>query len=379
MIYFDNGATTKVSEEVLNEILDTSRNYFANSSSLHKLGFLAEQKIISSKEKIAKVLGVSENEIYFTSGGTESNNIAILGTANAYKKIGNKVITMKIEHPSVMMPFKKLEEDFDVVYLDVDKKGYVDISQLENSIDENTILVSLMYVNNEIGTIQNIQEIAKIIKEKNSKTIFHVDAVQAFGKFKINTKNIDILSMSGHKIHAPKGIGALYVKKGVRLEKLFFGSSQQNDFRAGTLNNEGIVSLGLATEISYKNLDENYKKVLEIKNKICELKHKNLIEGIDINGDYENGSPYILSLSFSGVKGEVLLHSLEQENIFVSTGSACNSRDKKKLSTIYYINKENIDNTIRLSFSRYNTLEEAEKFNQAILNIVPKLRMYQKR
>lgn len=379
MIYFDNAATTKISNEVLDSILDISKNYFANASSLHRLGFLAEQKIINSKEQIASVLSVSKEEIYFTSGGTEANNIAIFGVSNAYKKAGNKIITTKIEHPSVLSPFKNLEKDFEVTYLDVDKKGYIDLNQLENSIDENTIFVSIMHVNNEIGTIQNIHEVGKIIKQKNKDTIFHVDAVQAFGKIEINIKNIDLLSISGHKIHAQKGIGALYIKKGTKIKKLFFGSKEQNDLRPGTLNNEGIIALGVAAKNSHRDLFKNYENVLEIKKSICKLKTENLLTGIEINGDYENGSPYILSLSFDNIKSEVLLHSLEEENIFVSTGSACSSKDKNKISTIHHINKDNANNTIRLSFSKYNTLDEAEIFKNAILKIVPKLREYYKK
>ncbi|MDE6182457.1 MAG: aminotransferase class V-fold PLP-dependent enzyme, partial [Eubacteriales bacterium] len=210
MIYFDNSATTKVSEKVLEDVILSCRENFANASSLHRLGYESEQKIIQAKKDIAKLIKANEDEIYFTSGATESNNMAIIGVAEAYKKRGNKVITTKIEHPSVLQPFKELENrGYNVIYLDVDEKGYVDINQLLNEIDNETILVSIMYVNNEIGTIQNIEEIAKKIKEKNKDTIFHTDAVQAFGKININVKNIDLMSVSGHKIHSLKGIGFL--------------------------------------------------------------------------------------------------------------------------------------------------------------------------
>lgn len=378
MIYFDNSATTKIDYEVLKEVVETMNNNFANASSLHKLGYEVEQKIINAKKGIANLIGAKEDEIYFTSGGTESNNIAILGVCDAYKKYGNKIITTKIEHPSVLKCFNELENrGFEVCYLDVDNRGYIDIDNLINEVDENTIFVSIMYVNNEIGTIQKIDEIGKRIKEKNKNTIFHTDAVQSFGKLKINVKYIDLMSVSGHKIHAQKGIGFLYVRNGVRLNNIIFGAGQQKGLRSGTINNEGIVGIYKASEKAYKNLEENFQKIREVRQEIIKLKDK--IENMSINGDEENGIPYILSLSFKDIKGEVLLHSLEEKGIYISTGSACGSKSKKNLSTIYYVNEENLGSTIRVSFSFDNTLEEAKQFNEAILEIIPKLRMYIKK
>ena len=378
MIYFDNSATTKIDYEVLKEVVETMNNNFANASSLHKLGYEVEQKIINAKKGIANLIGAKEDEIYFTSGGTESNNIAILGVCDAYKKYGNKIITTKIEHPSVLKCFNELENrGFEVCYLDVDNRGYIDIDNLINEVDENTIFVSIMYVNNEIGTIQKIDEIFKRIKEKNKNTIFHTDAVQSFGKLKINVKYIDLMSVSGHKIHAQKGIGFLYVRNGVRLNNIIFGAGQQKGLRSGTINNEGIIGIYKASEKAYKNLEENFQKIREVREEIIKLKDK--IENMSINGDEENGIPYILSLSFKDVKGEVLLHSLEEKGIYVSTGSACGSKSKKNLSMIYYVNEENLGSTIRVSFSFDNTLEEAKQFNEAILEIIPKLRMYIKK
>ncbi len=378
MIYFDNSATTKIDDEVLKEVVETMNNNFANASSLHKLGYEVEQKITNAKKVIANIIGAKEDEIYFTSGGTESNNIAILGVCDAYKKYGNKIITTKIEHPSVLKCFNELENrGFEVCYLDVDNRGYIDIDNLINEVDENTIFVSIMYVNNEIGTIQKIDEIGKRIKEKNKNTIFHTDAVQSFGKLKINVKYIDLMSVSGHKIHAQKGIGFLYVRNGVRLNNIIFGAGQQKGLRSGTINNEGIIGIYKASEKAYKNLEENFQKIREVREEIIKLKDK--IENMSINGDEENGIPYILSLSFKDVKGEVLLHSLEEKGIYVSTGSACGSKSKKNLSMIYYVNEENLGSTIRVSFSFDNTLEEAKQFNEAILEIIPKLRMYIKK
>lgn len=378
MIYFDNAATTKVSEKVLEKVIFSCKENFANSSALHKLGYESEQKIEQARKDISKIIGANQNEIYFTSGATESNNMAILGSALAYKKRGNKVITTKIEHPSVLNPFRELEKrGFNVVYLDVDNKGYVDINQLINELDNETILVSIMYVNNEIGTIQNIEHIAKIIKEKNKNTIFHTDAVQAFGKIKINVNNIDLMSVSGHKIHSLKGIGFLYIKNGVRLEKIIFGASQQNNMRSGTINNEGVISLACASKLAYENIDERYAHAKKIRNELINL--KNLLDDTTINGDEENGLPYIISLSFKNVKGEVLLHALEQKGIYVSTGAACSNKGKKDFSTIACVAYENVGSTIRVSFSYENSIEEAKKFNEAILEIVPMLRKYQKK
>ena len=277
MIYFDNSATTKIFDEVLDDVIDTMKNSFGNASSLHRLGYESEQKIVKYKKMLSQILRCKDNEIYFTSGGTESNNLAIFGVCDAYKKSGNKVITTKIEHPSVLKCFNELEtRGFDVVYLDVDEKGYINIQNLIDEIDDNTILVSIMYVNNEIGTIQNIDEIGEKIKQKNKNTIFHTDAVQAFGKININVKNIDLMSVSGHKIHSQKGTGFLYVKSGVRLKNILFGAGQQQGMRSGTINNEGIVGLCKASQIAYENLQKNYENVKNIKNEIISLKLEQL-------------------------------------------------------------------------------------------------------
>lgn len=379
MIYFDNSSTTKISIDVLKDVMETLKNNFANPSSLHRLGYESEQKIIQAKKDILSIISGQEDEIYFTSGGTESNNMAIFGACNSYRKYGNKIITTKIEHPSVLKCFKELEKQgFDVIYLDVDKKGYINIGNLIDEIDEKTIFISIMYVNNEIGTIQDISEIGKRIKQKNKNVIFHTDAVQAFGKININLKNVDLMSVSGHKIHSQKGIGFLYVKKGVRLSNIIFGAGQQNGLRPGTINSDGIIGIYRAIKIAYRDLDENLVKVKKIKEEIIRIKDR--IEDVYINGDEKNGIPYILSLSFKDIKGEVLLHALEDRGIFVSTGSACSSKGKKKdPSTIDYISKENIDSTIRISLSYENTLEEAKIFNETLLQVIPMLRIYKKR
>lgn len=375
MIYFDNSATTRVSEKVLEEVIICCKENFANASSLHRLGYESEKRVTQAKKDIATLINANEDEIYFTSGATESNNMAIFGICEAYKKRGKKIITTKIEHQSVLEPFKELEKrGFEVVYLDTDEKGYINIENLLNEINDETIFVSIMYVNNLVGTIQNIEEIAKKIKEKNANVIFHTDAVQAFGKIKINTKNIDLMSASGHKIHALKGIGFLYIKKGIRLEKFMYGAGQQNGIRSGTINIEGIVSLAKAGKLAYENLDKNFENAKNIRKEI--IKIKDLLPDININGDEENAMPYILSISFKDIKGEVLLHALEEKDIYISVGSACNSKKRDKLNIV---DKYGIGSTIRISFSSESTLEEAKIFNNAILEIAPILRMYKKR
>lgn len=378
MIYFDNASTTPLSvlaKEAVNLMMD---KYYANPSSLHSLGFETEKKLEEAREIIARSIKAGSEEIYFTSGGTEANNTAILGSAEAYKRNGNKVITVQTEHPSVLQSFKELENrGFEVLYAPIDNKGYIILEELEKLIDENVILVSIMHINNETATIQNIAEIGSVIKKINPKTIFHVDNVQGFGKHRLPLKNIDLMSMSSHKIHGAKGCGALYIKNGTRLKSLILGGAQQSSIRPGTENTMGIYSMGVACKTAYENLDKNFAIVKEIKetlyNELAEL------EGVYVNGDFENGSPYILSLSFEGLRGEVLLHSLEEKEIYVSTGSACSSKAKKHLSVIDFLDETKTEGTVRFSFSSMNTVQEAKETAQAIKEIVPMLRLYKRR
>lgn len=374
MIYFDNSATTKVLDDVVERMAYVMKEQFGNPSSLHSFGFSAEKEITNSKKIISKIINANENEIYFTSGGTEANNLAVFGAAFAHKNRGNHLIVSKIEHPSVLEAYKKLEAlGFDVSYLDCDKKGYVDLEQLANEINDKTIIVSVMHINNEIGTIQNIEEISKIIKEKNLKTLFHVDCVQSFCKHKINSKNADFITFSGHKIHAPKGIGGIFIKKGVRIEPVFVGGKQQNAIRSGTENVPGIVGLTVAAERMSKKIDENFEKVLAVRNEL--IKIRDILPDVFVNGDEEKGSPYILNLSFKDVRGEVLLHTLEDRGIFVSTGSACTSNHKKHIGTVDIIGGFG-ENSVRFSFSDENTVDEAKECVSALLEIVPMLREY---
>ena len=375
MIYFDNASTTKISDVVLGKMYEFMKTGFANPYSLHKLGFEVEKEITKARKIIADSIKATPDEIYFTSGGTEANNTAILGVAEAYKKRGNRVVTMRIEHPSVTDSYKELEKrGFEVVTLDVDEKGYVNINDIENAVNDDTILVSIMYVSNEVGTVQNMEKIYSTIKAKNKNCIFHTDCVQAFCKHSINSKNADIITMSGHKIQSAKGVGAMYIKKGVRVNNLHFGGGQEKGFRPGTENTYAIVAMGEACSIAIKNMEENYKKVSAVRNTLLNI--TNELDGIYVNGDVENGSPYILNLSFENVKGEVLLHALESDDIFVATGSACSSRAKEKKKIVDYIIDGRGGNAVRFSFSSENTVEEAEKVVESLKKQVPVLRRF---
>ena len=375
MIYFDNASTTKVNDTVLEKMYEFMKTGFANPSSLHKLGFEVEKEVTRARKIIAEAIKAEPDEIYFTSGGTEANNTAVLGVADAYKKRGNRVVTMNIEHPSVTDSYKELEKrGFEVITLNVDEKGYININELEEAVNENTILVSIMYVNNEIGTIQDIERIYSVIKEKNKNCIFHTDCVQAFGKHKINCKNADIITISSHKIQGPKGVGAMYIKKGVRVSNLHFGGGQEKGLRPGTENTYAIVAMGEACNIAIKNIDENYKKVSEVKNTL--LKITDEIDGVYVNGDREKGSHYILNLCFKDFKGEVLLHALENDGIYVATGSACSSRVKEKKKIVDYVADGRGGSAVRFSFSGENTVEEAEKAVESLKRQVPLLRRF---
>lgn len=375
MIYFDNASTTPISKPVLEKLNNFLENSFANPSSLHGLGFEVEKQVSNARKQIANALKANPNEIYFTSGGTEANNTAILGIADAYKRQGNKVVTTNIEHPSVTDSFKELEKrGFEVVTLCVDEKGYVDIEQLQEIVDNNTILVSIMCVNNELGTIQDIEKFYTAIKAKNSKCIFHTDCVQAFGKHHINAKFADAISMSSHKINSVKGVGALYLKKGVRCSNLHFGGTQENGFRPGTENTPAIVAFGLASEIAAQNIDKNLKNVQLVKDELLSI--TSTLDDVYVNGDTENGSPYILNLSFKDVKGEVLLHALENEEIYVATGSACSSRAKEKKKIVDYLVDGRGANAVRFSFGSLNTVDEAKAVVESLKKNVPILRMF---
>ncbi len=361
-VYLDNSATTKQYDKVTEKMLQCMKDQFGNPSSLHRLGIAAEKEIKDARRTVANVLQAKEEEIYFTSGGTESDNTAILGAAKAGKRRGKKIITSKIEHPAVLEACRYLEqkEGFCCIYLDVDKAGKVNLEQLKKEIDEETILITIMHVNNELGTIQPISEIGTMKKEG---TLFHTDAVQSFGKekIKLDHSDVDLLSLSGHKIHGPKGIGALYIKQGIHIPSFIYGGGQEKGFRSGTENVPAIAGLGKAVQVAAEDLHEKTKHVRNVRQHLMEGIQEKIPE-VQINSPTgELCSPYILNVSFLGCRGEVLLHTLEQKGIFVSTGSACSS--KKKGSHVLKaagLSDEAIEGAVRFSFSEDNTLEEMD-------------------
>lgn len=360
MVYFDNSATTKPLKEVAEIMKEVFYEYYGNPSSLHLFGKKAEDKLIESRKIIANTIGASPNEIIFTSGGSESNNFLIKGFA----KPGTHIITSKIEHPSVLNTCEQLKKlGVEVTYINVDNEGKIDIEELKSSIKKNTVLVSVMHVNNEIGVIQDIKKIASIVHENSSRAKFHVDAVQSYGKLKINPKamGIDLMSVSAHKIYGPRGIGFAYVRKGLMPEPLICGGGQEANFRSGTENVPAITAFAYAAEDIHKKMQDNYEKVNKIKKYFIDKLAK--IDGIKINSKMSDSYlPHVLNVSFAGVRGEVFVHALEDKDIYVSTGSACSSKKKHKSHVLCSIGLDDgdIEGAIRFSFSPENTLEEVD-------------------
>lgn len=378
--YFDNSASTKVSEKAIDIMLKTMREDYANSSAKHIKGVDAEKYVKDAAETIAKTLKVKKSEIIFTSGGTESNNMTLLGTAMAKKRLGKHIIISGIEHPAVYMPATFLaEEGFELTVLPVDKTGRVDLEVLKESIREDTILVSIMYVNNEIGAVEPVDEISKIIKSKNANTLFHVDAIQAYTKFKINpkTQGIDMLSASGHKFHGPKGVGFLYINSDVKINPIIFGGGHQRGMRSGTLNTTGIAGMGVAAKEAYDEFDKRIEKIKSLKNFIMDELEK--IEGVVLNtGRGDNFAPQIISVSFEDIRAEVLLHALEDRGIYVSSGSACSSNHPGISGTLKAvgIREDLLDATIRISLSELNNMEEAKYLIDNLNELLPLLRKF---
>lgn len=378
--YFDNSASTKVSEKAIDIMLKTMREDYANSSAKHIKGVDAEKYVKDAAETIAKTLKVKKSEIIFTSGGTESNNIALLGTAMAKKRLGKHIIISGIEHPAVYMPATFLaEEGFELTVLPVDKTGRVDLEVLKESIREDTILVSIMYVNNEIGAVEPVDEISKIIKSKNANTLFHVDAIQAYTKLRINpkTQGIDMLSASGHKFHGPKGVGFLYIDSNVKINPIIFGGGHQRGMRSGTLNTTGIAGMGVAAKEAYDEFDKRIEKIKSLKNFIMDELEK--IEGAVLNtGRCDNFAPQIISVSFEDIRAEVLLHALEDRGIYVSSGSACSSNHPGISGTLKAvgIREDLLDATIRISLSELNNMEEAKYLIDNLNELLPLLRKF---
>ena len=364
MIYFDNAATTRAADEVAERVRYMLLENFGNPSAQSMMGIRAENELNDARKIMAKSINALPEEIYFTSGGTEDDNWAIFGTAEGYKRSGKHIITTSIEHPAVAEPMERLrQKGWDITVLDVDKNGYIDLDALRDSIRDDTVLVSTILINNEVGTIQDASAVGKLIKEKNPNTLFHADAVQAFGKYPIDVRkmNIDMLSMSGHKIHGPKGVGFFYMKKGLKVRPIIYGGGQERGQRSATENTPGIAGLAKAVELAMENMDASHEKVMEVKRTLAEGILRD-IPKTHINGpSIEEASPYVLNVSFNGLRSEVLLHALEEKEIYVSAGSACSSKKKGGSHVLRSLglSEERIEGAIRFSFCRYNTVEEA--------------------
>lgn len=375
-IYFDNGATTRVFPEV-KEIMDkVMEEEYGNPSSMHKKGLVAEHHLKRTREIIAKSLKVEPKEITFTSGGTESNNLAIIGTALANQRRGKHIITSTIEHASVYNPYFFLEEmGFEVTFIPVDEKGILRLDCLKEAIRPDTILVSVMAVNNEIGSVMPMEEIGKIIKETNPNTYYHADCVQAYGKMRIFPRkwNIDMLSISGHKIHGPKGSGALYVRNGVKIKPILYGGNQEQALRSGTENVPAIAGLGTAAEMIYENHEERVAHLREIKEYFLER----VMTLPDVT-NHSGEAPHIASVSFLNVRSEVLLHALEDKGICVSAGSACSSNKPAVSGTLKGIGlkREEYESTLRFTFSCYNTKEEVDQVIEELEKLLVLLRRF---
>ncbi len=381
MIYFDNAATTRASEQVAEKMTEMLCHNFGNPASVNKLGLQVEKEIKKTTEILSRGIHCKTNEIYYTSGGTEGDNWAIFGTAEGYQRQGKHLITTKIEHPAVKKPMETLEQKgYDITWLSVDKRGKIDLEELKQSIRKDTILVSIILINNETGVIQDVEKIGKIIKQQNENTLFHVDAVQAFGKYAIDVEkmNIDLLTMSAHKINGPKGVGMLYKRQGLKVKPYILGGGQQQGQRSGTENGAGVAGLGVAADICFQNMKKNQQTIFDVKRTLAEG-ILNDIADVQINGDtLEQSSPYVLNVTFKGLKSEVLLHALESKNIFVSAGSACDSKKKvgSPVLTAMGLPFNEIEGAVRFSFCQYNTVEEAQECVKQLKEIVPFLRKY---
>lgn len=381
--YLDNSATTICGKAAADKMVELLTMDYGNPSSLHMKGVIAEKYMTEARKTIAKTLKAEEKELIFTSGGTESNNLAIIGSAIANKRTGMHVITTSIEHPSVTNPFIWLSENgFEVTYLNVDRYGQMDLEELKNAIRPDTILVSIMHVNNEIGALQPIEAAGKIIKAANPKTLFHVDAIQSYGKMVVYPKkwNVDMLSVSGHKIHGPKGSGFLFVKDKTKIKPLIHGGGQQKGMRSGTENVPAIAGLGVAAGEMYRNLEANREHLFALRDYFIEETEK--IDGVTVNGRKDHDSaPHIVSVSIEGVRAEVILHTLEDRNIYVSAGSACSSNKPAVSSTLQSIGlkKELLDSTVRFSFSVHTTKEELDYALEAMRETIPMLQKYRRK
>ena len=381
-VYLDNSATTRVFDSVRDVMVQAMMADYGNTSSRHMKGVEAENYIKSAREEIAKSLKVKDKEIIFTSGGTESNNMALIGVAMANKRAGNHLITTGIEHASIYNTMIFLEEQgFRVTYLPTDENGDVSLDALREAICDETILISIMYVNNEMGAVEPIEEIAKIIKEKKSKAYFHVDAIQAYGKYVIRPKKmgIDLMSVSAHKIHGPKGVGFLYVDEKVKIKPIIFGGGQQKNMRSGTENVPGCAGMGMAVKEMYTNHDAKVEQIYALKDRM--VKGLQEIEGVTVHGlTGRDSAPQIVSAGFEGVRAEVLLHALEDRGVYVSSGSACSSNHPGISGTLKGIGVKDslLDSTLRFSFGLFNTEDDVDYCLEQLRELLPMLRRYRR-
>ncbi len=378
-IYFDNAATTKPTDEVVNVVAKTMISEYGNPSSAHIKGMEAENVLSSARKDLAKLISSKEDEIIFTSGGTESNNLALSGFAYRNRRSGNKIMLSPIEHPSMLSQVELLKaHGFEIFFTPLDKNGLVDLEELEKMIDEEFILLSVMYVNNEIGIKQSITEISRVAKAKNPNIVVHSDMVQAFGKLKINVKElgIDMLSISGHKFHGPRGVGALYVKKGVKLESLVKGSSQQYGLRAGTENVPGIAGMVEAAKQVYNDFSAKQEKFRKLKDSLLARLEK--IDEVFFYVDTEVCVDHIVSFGIENIRSEVMLHALEDKGVYVSNGAACSSKKKKKKGTLSVLGVEDNkrETAIRVSFNSNNTVEEINYFADELEKQIKILKRY---
>ena len=378
--YLDNSATTKCFDEVKDIVVKTMTEDYGNPSAMHLKGVEAEKYVKEAAAAIAKTLKVQEKEIFFTSGGTESDNWALVGTALANCRQGKHIITTSFEHAAVSAPLDWLKgQGYDLTVIPVDEKGNLSMQELEAAIRPDTILVSTMYVNNEVGAVVPVEAVAKLVHEKNPKTVYHVDAIQGYGKYRIYPKRagIDLLSVSSHKIHGPKGVGFLYVSEKVKIQPLILGGGQQKGMRSGTDNVPGIAGLGIAARMVYEDHEEKIEKLRALKSYLAE--NLSAMERVVISGPApEDGAPHIVNASFLGVRSEVLLHTLEEKGIYVSAGSACSSHKRAASATMTAISadKERRESAIRFSLSEFTTKEELDHTLEEIRTVLPVLRKY---
>lgn len=381
--YLDNSATTRCYEEVKDIVVKTMLEDYGNPSAMHLKGVEAENYVKQAAKEIAKTLKVQEKEIFFTSGGTESDNWAVIGTALANSRQGKHIITTPFEHAAVSAPLAWLEKQgYEITEIPVDEKGNLLLERLAETIREDTILVSTMYVNNEMGAVVPVEEIGRIIHEKNPKILYHVDAVQGYGKYRIYPKKmgIDLLAVSGHKIHGPKGAGFLYINEKAKIQPLLLGGGQQKGMRSGTDNVPGIAGLGVAAKKIYENLEADTARMRELKTYLAAELGK--MEQVEINGpEPEKGAPHILNVSFLGVRSEVLLHTLEDRQIYVSAGSACSSHKRAGSASLgaLRLSPERKESAIRFSLCEFTTREELAYTLEVLREVLPMLRRYARR